>query len=264
MQVASIVVEGRVCRDMYDEHPGFAYFYVDGRRRVAIREALPITEAMTVAETVWQRLQAESAAEDANDEYDGQFTANRIVLLAAGGAVMQCFEGNSWATEFDAPDQWPALLAQAGELDAEASFEAGWDNFSTAEGLRARATNLRRRVSMSQAHYGALPEPKPRAKPPVRRMRGLDERCALALARITRITDPEMGDVDLTAVEMDAEALGMRDYREGNEEPPIMFASEPLLLNAWKTGQASAADMEEMENCSGCQDPELPLCPYHG
>ncbi|WP_232456435.1 hypothetical protein [Burkholderia ubonensis] len=264
MQVASIVVEGRVCRDMYDEHPGFAYFYVDGRRQLPIRKPLPMPEAMAVAEDAWRQLRVESTSEDADDEYDGQFSASRILLLASDGAVLQCLDEAGWVTEFDAPDQWPALLSQASELDAEASFEAGWDNFSTAEGLRARATNLRRRVSMSKAHFGVLPVSKPRAVSAVRRMRGLDERCSLALARIACITDPEQGAADLMAVEMEAEALGMREYRQGIEEPPVMFADEPVLLTAWEAGQDSAAEMAEMENCSACSDPALPLCPFHG
>lgn len=264
MKIFSIVVEGQVCRDMYDEHPGVAYFYVDGRQQLALLKALSVPDAMEIGQAAWHRLRGEAAQEETAQEYDGQFTATRLLLVAESGAVVQCFDGDCWATEFDSPEEWTGLLAKASELEADASFEAGWDNFSTAEGLRARAAALRRRVSISQAHFGVLPEPVHRRKQPVQRMRGLDERCAYALARILQITDPETAAADMVCVEMEAGLLGMRDYREGIEAPPIMFADEPALLAAWKSGQDSAADMEELENCAECQNPALPLCSYHG
>ncbi len=166
MQVSSIVVEGQVCRDMYDEHPGLAYFYMDGRRQVPISHPLSMTDGKALAESAWQRYHAESRSADEYEEYDGQFTPSRVLLLNCDEAVLQCYEGNGWLTEFDSPEQWAAMLTQAGELASEASIEAGWDNFSTAKGLRAQATHLRRRVSISQAHFGMLPAPKSRPKPP--------------------------------------------------------------------------------------------------
>lgn len=252
-----------MCRDMYDEHPGLAYFYVDAHRRVPIPHHLTLADAKSAAEAAWAKLRAAAAAEDEFEEYDGQFSPGRMLLLASDRTVLQCFEGDSWVSEFDAPEQWAALLEQAGELDAEASFEAGWDNFSTAEGLRARATALRRRVSIAQAHFGALPAPPAPAKRRARGMRGLDERVALALARVLRISHPEKAEYDLMEVMMDAEALGRRDYHAGLTEPPVMFADEPLLLKAWEAGQDGAAELDEMEHCAGCNNPELPLCPFH-
>jgi hypothetical protein len=156
--------------------------------------------------------------------------------------VLQCFENGRWVSEFDAPDTWDALLATAAANEPEASFEAGWDNFSTAETLRHAATGLRRRVTMAMAHYGVLPEPpaRPPAVKPVRRMRGLDERAAFALAKILRLSDQEKAEDDM--------ALGMSDYHEGVTEPPIMFADEPSLLATWKSGQSWAADLENMDD----------------
>lgn len=244
MQVASIVVEGQVCRDMYDEHPGLAYFYMDGRRQVPISHPLSMADGKALAESAWQRYHGESRSADEYVEYDGQFTPSRVLLLNSDEAVLQCYEGNGWLTEFDSPEQWAAMLTQAGELTSEASIEAGWDNFSTAKGLRAQATHLRRRVSISQAHFGMLPAPKSRPKPPAPRMRGLDERVALALARITRIAYPEEWRSERESVERAAEAVGRRDYHAGLDEPPIMFADEPILLKAWAEGRAEAADLE--------------------
>lgn len=239
MQVVSITIEGRVCRDMYDEHPGFAFFYTNGQETVPVPRPLSLHAGRILAEVWWHKLRAQTAADDDQEERDGQFSPTRMVLYARGGAVVQVFERGEWVREFDAPDTWPALLARADADSSEAAVEAGWDNFSTAEGLRASATRLRRRVTISQAHYGVLPIPPepPKATPPVKRMRGLDVRVAFALAMIKRISDPENGLEDLQAVERDAEELGLSEHHQGLFEPPIMFADEPYLLKAWEAGQ---------------------------
>lgn len=95
-------------------------------------------------------------------------------------------------------------------------------------------------------------------------MRGLDERIALAQARIAAVIDPTSDAADVGDVAYEAQALGMRDYQAGEYSPPVMFRDEPILLAAWHDGQEFSAGMEEMANCSGCQDSELPMCPYHG
>jgi len=250
MLVDRIVIEGRTCRDMYDEHPGFAYFYVDSSRHVEMPEMLPLTQAQAKAEDAWKQFAADDNEANDFEEYDGQFTPSRVVLQASNGAVLQCFENGRWVSEFDAPDTWDALLATAAANESEASFEAGWDNFSTAETLRHAATGLRRRVTMAMAHYGVLPEPPARspAVKPVRRMRGLDERAAFALAKILRLSDPEKAEDDMAVALNDAESLGMSDYHEGVTEPPIMFEDEPSLLATWKSGQRWAADLENMDD----------------
>ncbi|VWC93716.1 hypothetical protein BCO18430_03434 [Burkholderia contaminans] len=93
-------------------------------------------------------------------------------------------------------------------------------------------------------------------------MRGLDIRVSFALARIAEITDPESWDI--IEVQWEAEALGRRDYWNGCEEVPTMFADEPYLRDAWKRGIADAQMSEEMENCSGCIAARGDPCPYHG
>jgi hypothetical protein len=243
MLVSRIDIEGRMCRDMYDEHPGFAYFYVDAHRSVPVPKPLTLALAQATAELAWERICAADARTEDFEEHDGQFNASRMVLRGRDGTVMQSFENGHWVSEFNAPEDWDALLVRARELESEASIEAGWDNFSTAENLRHSATALRRRVTISQAHFGVLvepPEPAP-APRPVRRMRGLDVRAAFALGKILRISTPVEGEDAMSEATMDAEALGMRDHHQGLTEPPVMFADEPLLETAWRTGYAFAA-----------------------
>jgi hypothetical protein len=95
-------------------------------------------------------------------------------------------------------------------------------------------------------------------------MRGLDERIALAHARIAAIVAPNSDGADFGVVYYAAYGLGVQDYRAGEFTAPIMFLDEPLLLKAWEDGQDFAAEVEEMAHCEGCKDTSLPMCPYHG
>lgn len=95
-------------------------------------------------------------------------------------------------------------------------------------------------------------------------MRGLIERIALAKARVAAVIDPDSDEVDVGAAAYDAFGLGGSDYRAGEVSAPVMFRDEPTLLAAWEDGQRFAAELAEMADCDGCQDPELPMCPYHG
>lgn len=95
-------------------------------------------------------------------------------------------------------------------------------------------------------------------------MRGLDVRIALAKVRVAAVIDPNSDQADVGEVAGDAYGLGLLDYQQGEETAPIMFRGEPVLLAAWNDGQRFAAELEEMADCSGCHDPELPMCPFHG
>ena len=95
-------------------------------------------------------------------------------------------------------------------------------------------------------------------------MRGLDVRIALAKARIAAVIDPESDEADVGAVAYDAYGLGVQEYMAGEMTAPVMFRHEPLLLQAWESGQQFGAELEEMNACDGCQDTSLPMCPYHG
>ena len=95
-------------------------------------------------------------------------------------------------------------------------------------------------------------------------MRGLDERIALAKARIAAVMAPASDEADVGEVTYEAYALGVREYQAGVRSAPVMFRDEPILLRAWESGQDFAAELEEMSLCSGCQDTSLPMCPFHG
>lgn len=158
--VTLISIHGHESRDMYDEHPGLAYFEVATGQDFRPREALSVRRAMEVAERKWARLHGASGVDDLDaEEYDGQFSPSKILLLDAAGRVVQQFNGSAWVTDFAAPEEWPALLARASELESESSEEARWDNFSTSERLSEKARDLRNRVAIAQANLGVAAEP---------------------------------------------------------------------------------------------------------
>jgi hypothetical protein len=162
--VTKITIEGSVLRDMYDEHPGMAYFSSSSNVGVRVRKPLPIAEAMDVAIAGWKKVTGEhddDALDDDDDDYDGKFSATRIVLRNAGDEVVQEFNGSNWISEFAPADQWDSLLERAKTLDEEASEESRWDNFSTAELYRDQATELRRKVSIARANLSPTAEAAP-------------------------------------------------------------------------------------------------------
>jgi hypothetical protein len=240
IQVGRILVEGSVCRDMYDEHPGLAYFYQTGHRCVPLQYALPMATAKVVAEHEWARLHPASAEDDDPDdweEYDGQFTPERVLLLARDGTTVQCFENGQWVRDFVPAAQWEAELARAAELSSEASFEAGWDNFGTAERLRERASVIRRNVAIAKANAGRTQR--------VDSIRGLSERCLLAMARIATVAWSASADDARQAAFRAACALGIREHLGGIVEPPLMFDGESILLAGWHSGRKWAQTLLE-------------------
>jgi hypothetical protein len=185
-RVTSITIEGSVLRDMYDDHPGLAYFRSSSSVGVHVPEPLTINQAMETALTAWKAVCEEEAGvhEEAvpedlgseidvivedptvDDDYDGKFSASRIVLRDRSGEVVQQYDGSNWVTDFTPADKWKGLLEQAKALEDEASEEARWDNFSTSDNLCEKATRLRRQVAIARANLpepveAALPQPVP-------------------------------------------------------------------------------------------------------
>ncbi|MRV70607.1 hypothetical protein GJ700_02590 [Duganella sp. FT92W] len=84
-------------------------------------------------------------------------------------------------------------------------------------------------------------------------IRGLDIRVALALARVDRISDPELADRSMGVILSDSYLLGFREAGAGLYQPPRMFHDERELLGAWYRGQNDAALCAQMLTCD-CHD----------
>ncbi|ARL04391.1 hypothetical protein BOC44_21755 (plasmid) [Burkholderia pseudomallei] len=151
--VTLISIHGQESRDMYDDRPGVAYFGVARARNFPLREPLPLNQAMEVAEEEWTKLRNENGLDDPDiKQYDRQFSPSKILLLDAAERVVQQFNGREWVIDIAAPDEWPALLARASELEAMSSDEARWEDYSyTSARLSEQARDLRNRVSIAQA-----------------------------------------------------------------------------------------------------------------
>ena len=93
-------------------------------------------------------------------------------------------------------------------------------------------------------------------------MRGLDTRVAFEIAQFKDHYhhDPECSEVAWVCAQ--AEIEGIYDYANGEYEPPILFQSRPMLLNAWRSGQRFACEMHEINSCPHCVN-ETDLCPHH-
>jgi len=95
-------------------------------------------------------------------------------------------------------------------------------------------------------------------------MRGLQIRSNYALAQVQMIIDCEGGSDDLMDVCIDAEQQGRSEYLAGHDEPPLLFAGAPELVQAWHNGWHSAAEYAEMAVCTECNNGTGNPCPFHG
>lgn len=158
--VKTIEIHGSVCRDMYDHAPGFAYFYTDGLRCFKAPPYCRLSQAMELSVQMLKQAKQEAREEaDGDEQYDGKFSPQSIVLRDQFGHVVQEYkwrkdaDGQSkhcWLHQLPTPDECHTMEKRASELASEAAVESGWDNFSTAEGLRNHAEALQRKVSVAR------------------------------------------------------------------------------------------------------------------
>lgn len=159
--VEIVEIHGCVWQDMYDDHPGFAYFDSPGMESTTMPAYCSLNKAMAIA--VQMLHEGQQAVKD-KDYYDGLFCPNSIVLRDQFGNVVQEYtnrfigHGNGgwqtgWLTQFPSEQECGALEATAHALSVEASEEARWDNFNSARGLRKKASELRSRVSIAKLNH---------------------------------------------------------------------------------------------------------------
>lgn len=162
LYVKTIVLRGRLCRDMYDEHPGHTYYYSDAEETFDAPAYCPLTKAMVLSLQLLWNAQKEAEGED---EHDGLFFPASIVLLDQFNNPLQEYSqrhlgggqyAESWLTEFPGEAEWASIEEKASTLDSEGCLEARWDNFETARGLRAEAASLRRRIQIAKSSLRVL------------------------------------------------------------------------------------------------------------
>lgn len=94
-------------------------------------------------------------------------------------------------------------------------------------------------------------------------MSGFELRLAYSNAVSLIVIDTDAGHEALSDVLHDAKCKGMQSFSMGIKDVPVMFKDTPCLEDSWGDGWYFAAETEEMNHCSSCQDPEGTLCPFH-
>ncbi|MEQ6436280.1 hypothetical protein V8Z74_14800 [Comamonas sp. w2-DMI] len=101
-------------------------------------------------------------------------------------------------------------------------------------------------------------------------IRGIEIRTLLAKAKVQSVIhsqDPDEFNGHHLEFEafLEAQALGYQEYRTRViEDVPGLFIGEPGLIEAWRMGWSSAAELDEIRHCSSCQTAAGDPCPYHG
>mgnify|MGYP001063825888 FL=1 len=160
--VATASVKGWVDRDMYDEHPGLAYFRTTTGMDVELG-LLTLDQAkaaMTVAflERAWHGEWFDRARRSDDDglatDVSGLLLKDNLGHVVAEARVdCDCSDPQEavvWLASTAMTDrESDCELAKAKELESDASEEARWDNFDSANSLRGQAASLRRRVEIT-------------------------------------------------------------------------------------------------------------------
>lgn len=155
LYVFEICINGQVARDMYDEHPGYAFYYSDSSECLEdVPAYCSISRAKEIAIREFTKLALMSSEREST--YDGDFTPYSIVLSDQFGGPLMEYANGKWLDDLPSEAEWPALLEQATHLADEASEEARWDNFETSKALSHRAEAIRRRIKCAQAIARAI------------------------------------------------------------------------------------------------------------
>lgn len=161
LYVASIVLHGSLQQDMYDEHPGLAYFTTDTfRKRIAPRHC-----GMRRAQAQALALLRQAEEECGDEDDDGRFIPRSVSLVDRFGRTLQQYvlsdfgpgEASGWLESVPDASEWPVLLAEAERLSESAASESRWDNFDSARSLRNQATQLRTLVSIAELQHRVIP-----------------------------------------------------------------------------------------------------------
>ena len=152
----SAVITGHLCQDVYDEHPGFAYYYVAATRSFSLPPYCVLPRAQDIALDILS--QEREARDPQGDGRSGEFSPIGIILMDQFDKPIQEYRARNfnsrlcegWQVEFACEQGALRLEEQALELERKSSYEAGWDNFETSRCLSEEAQRLRRQARISK------------------------------------------------------------------------------------------------------------------
>jgi hypothetical protein len=174
--VARVELVGWSRQPMYDQYPDLATFIVRTLRHYDIglqsmERAKQLLDAGFLMDIwhdgfIWNR---EGSTKDLietikelDTNVDGVRLLDNLGNVVAEGTIFtweqardsgewKCNTSVTWKeVDFAVLSRRESMLAEAGSLEAEASFESGWDNFDTARSLRAKADAIRRSIQIAE------------------------------------------------------------------------------------------------------------------
>lgn len=149
--VAGLRIDGWSEHEMYDGYPGFASFTTTRSCKVQF----PIAGRLSVIQSQISAARVRECWESECRDVELSIGVNAIALLdccgrvAASGRIMK--EEIAWDCVPELGNaEIQAAMQRVRDLHSEASFERGWDNFSTAEGLEDQARKLQDIIEINQ------------------------------------------------------------------------------------------------------------------
>ena len=157
LYIGEISLRGKLYQDMYDDHPGLAYFNIDIAKSIEVHKYCTLSEAKQIGFQLL--IDARKEIEDEEID-DGLFIPSSIVLLDQFGNEVQEFcsrylgDGQyieGWLEEIPSEDECAEFEIKAKKYDSEGSEESRWDNFDSARNCHKKANILRRNIAIAKA-----------------------------------------------------------------------------------------------------------------
>ena len=158
--VHTIQISGETSRDMYDEHPGMAYYQTSDSLRLEAPPYCGLAQARELADKHMAAMLEESA--EYGDDRDGAFYPQMVQLLDHAGRTLQVFDQKTFGKtagwlEPVTSEMAVKLVEQAQEMRRDASEEIRGDNFESARHLRDRAMEFIAQASTAKLAARAIP-----------------------------------------------------------------------------------------------------------
>lgn len=159
--VNTISITGETSRNMYDDHPGLAYYQTTNTYTFEAPPYCGLAKGRELAESHMKKMVSDYK-ENANSDQDGTFYPYTMTLLDHANRPLQSFgrdeeqRKNTWLTPV-APEKTVELASKALTMNHDANEEIRGDNFESARHLRNQAIEFIAQASASKLHARAVP-----------------------------------------------------------------------------------------------------------
>lgn len=157
--VHKIAITGQTSHEMYDEHPGLAYYQTTNTHTYKAPPYCGLAQARDLADRMVEKMREATRGQE---ESEGDFSPSTVQLQDHAGRTLQVFDQDAttrqkaWLAPVT-PEKAVELVAQAGEMRRDASEEMRGDNFETSRRLHDRAMEFIAQATASKLHSRAIP-----------------------------------------------------------------------------------------------------------